>query len=73
MVGGPRAGLARLDELSSDPRLTGDHRLHSVRGHLLELAGDTAAAVSCYDTAARLTASRPQQRYLHARAARLRT
>jgi predicted RNA polymerase sigma factor len=39
MVDGPRKGLALLDN-----RLDGDHRLHSVRAHLLELAGDRAAA-----------------------------
>jgi len=42
-----------------------------VRGHLLELAGDRAAAVHCYQEAARRTTSLPRQRYLQTRAARL--
>src|SRR5262249_44151691 len=40
MVHGPRAGLDLLRALDSDPRLSGHHRLHAVRAHLLELAGD---------------------------------
>jgi predicted RNA polymerase sigma factor len=42
-----------------------------VRGHLLELAGDTAAALECYRKAARLATSVTEQRYLALRAARL--
>jgi predicted RNA polymerase sigma factor len=42
-----------------------------VRAHLLELAGDHAAARRGYETAARLTTSLPEQRYLESRAARL--
>jgi predicted RNA polymerase sigma factor len=49
-----------------------NHRLESVRGHLLELAGDTAAARDSYQRAARMTASVPEQHYLALRAARLR-
>lgn len=67
MVDGPRAGLELIDELP----LEGDHRLHTVRAHLLESAGDPGGAHAAYLTAARLTTSVPQQRYLHARAARL--
>ena len=47
------------------------HRLEAVRGHLLELAGDAAAARDSYQRAARMTASVPEQRYLALRAARL--
>ena len=43
MADGPDAGLALLDGL--DERLGDHHRLHSVRAHLLELAGDTVAAI----------------------------
>ncbi len=71
MVHGARAGLDLLGALEKDERIAGDHRLHAVRGHLLERAGDRAAARESYETAARLTASFPQQRYLNARAARL--
>jgi predicted RNA polymerase sigma factor len=39
MVHGPAAGLALVDELAADKRMARQHRLHAVRGHLLELAG----------------------------------
>jgi RNA polymerase sigma factor (sigma-70 family) len=72
MVEGPRAGLALLGTLDGDERMVRNHRLEAVRGHLLELAGDTAAARESYLQAARMTASVPEQRYLALRAARLR-
>jgi RNA polymerase sigma factor (sigma-70 family) len=71
MVRGPQEALARLDELADDERVAGDHRLHAVRAHLLEMAGDLDAARATYRDAAQRTASIPQQRYLLARAARL--
>jgi RNA polymerase sigma factor (sigma-70 family) len=71
MVQGPQAGLALLETLNADNRLSGHHRLHAVRAHLLEMAGDHEAALSCYRRAARLTTSLPEQHYLHSRAARL--
>jgi RNA polymerase sigma factor (sigma-70 family) len=71
MVEGAASGLALLETLESDDRIAGDHRLHSVRAHLLEMAGDHAAAVASYLEAAGRTTSLPQQRYLHARANRL--
>ncbi|TCO62718.1 RNA polymerase sigma factor [Actinocrispum wychmicini] len=66
MADGPRAGLDLLGPL--EKALAKDHRLHSVRAHLLEMAGDTEAARASYEHAARLTMSLPQQRYLKARA-----
>ena len=71
MVHGPRAGLALLGTLDDDVRMSRNHRLESVRGHLLELAGDLTAARESYQRAARMTASIPEQRYLALRAARL--
>ncbi len=71
MVRGPRAGLDLLEPLDADDRMTGHHRLDAVRAHLLEMAGDRAAARSSYRIAARRTTSLPEQRYLEARAARL--
>ena len=44
MVHGPRAGLDLLAALDGDDRLAGHHRLDAVRAHLLEMAGDAAAA-----------------------------
>jgi RNA polymerase sigma factor (sigma-70 family) len=71
MVNGPRAGLNLLATLDADDRIAGHHRLDAVRAHLLEMAGDVEAARASYRTAARRTASLPEQRYLEARAARL--
>jgi predicted RNA polymerase sigma factor len=71
MVHGPRAGLELLDALDVDGRLAGHHRLGAVRAHLLEMAGDHAAAIVHYRAAAGLTTSLPEQRYLIDRAARL--
>jgi len=71
MVSGPRAGLALLGTLDGDGRMAHTHRLESVRGHLLEQAGDLVAARESYRKAARMTASIPEQRYLALRAAHL--
>jgi RNA polymerase sigma factor (sigma-70 family) len=71
MVHGPRAGLALLGTLDSDDRMAHTHRLEAVRAHLLEIAGDVAAARESYRRAARMTASVPEQRYLALRAAQL--
>ena len=71
MLHGPRAGLTLLGTLDHDQRMTRNHRLEAVRGHLLELAGDFSAARESYQRAARMSASIPEQRYLALRAARL--
>jgi RNA polymerase sigma factor (sigma-70 family) len=71
MVAGPDAGLDLLAALESDRRLTGHHRLHATKAHLLEMAGDAKGAVASYREAARRTTSVPERRYLLARAARL--
>src|ERR1700730_11825933 len=71
MVQGARARLDLLGQLGVDERIAGDHRLHAVRAHLLEIAGDRVAAHDSYEAAARRTTNFPQKRYLHARAARL--
>jgi RNA polymerase sigma factor (sigma-70 family) len=71
MVRGPHAGLELLATLDDDDRLAEHHRLDAVRAHLLEMAGDHAAARANYQAAARRSTSLPEQRYLEARAARL--
>ncbi|MEU0557707.1 sigma-70 family RNA polymerase sigma factor [Dactylosporangium sp. NPDC006015] len=71
MVDGPAAGLAALDRVAGDPVLARHHRTAAVRAHLLDLAGDRAGAREQYRLAARRTLSRPEQRYLESRAARL--
>lgn len=72
MVDGPQAGLDLLSSLDADERMAGNHRLHAVRAHLLEMAGDDVAALASYRMAARGTTSLPERRYLEARVARLR-
>jgi RNA polymerase sigma factor (sigma-70 family) len=71
MVDGPQAGLEFLAVLSGDERMVKGHQLHAVRAHLLEMAGESDAARDAYLAAAARTSNLPQQRYLHARAARL--
>jgi RNA polymerase sigma factor (sigma-70 family) len=68
---GPEAALPLVDELAKDKRLADHHRLHAVRAHLLELAGELAEATSAYRKAASLTRSLPEQRYLNMKAAAL--
>jgi predicted RNA polymerase sigma factor len=67
-VRGPAAGLAVLGTVDAGGLA---HRAEAVRAHLLEDAGEPAAARNAYLAAARLTANLPEQRYLQLRAARL--
>lgn len=69
MVDGPAAGLSLLDQV--DERLAGHFRVDSVRGHLLEMLGDTEGALTHYRSAASRATSLPEQQYLTTRAARL--
>jgi len=70
-VHGPEAGLELLASLDGDGRVAGHHRVFAVRAHLLERTGDTDGARAAYREAARRTTSRPEQRHLEGRAARL--
>jgi RNA polymerase sigma factor (sigma-70 family) len=72
MVRGPDVALRELSgAVASAPALAGHHRAHAVRAHLLEMAGDAAAARESYREAARLTLSVPERRYLESRASGL--
>ncbi|WP_223409154.1 RNA polymerase sigma factor [Occultella gossypii] len=71
MAHDPAAGLEVLEPLRDDPALRRGHRIHAVRAHLLEMVGDRRAAREEYLTAARMSTSVPEQRYLNARAHRL--
>jgi RNA polymerase sigma factor (sigma-70 family) len=73
MSDGPQAGLTLLAGVAGDPRLAGNHRVAAVRGHLLERAGEPAAAADSYRRAARLTKSRPERDYLLRKATEART
>jgi len=70
-VRGPRAGLDVLATLDDDARVVGHHRLFAVRGHLLEMAGDRAAAREAFQGALRRTASTAEKRYLKGRIDRI--
>jgi predicted RNA polymerase sigma factor len=70
MVHGPRAGLTELAAAESDPALVGHHRVHALRAHLLDLAGDQETARAYYRLAACRTLSIPERRYLESCAAR---
>ncbi|MGD1222017.1 RNA polymerase sigma factor [Streptomyces krungchingensis] len=74
MVDGPSAALALLDRLDTDDRgpLAGHHRVHAVRAHLLDMAGEPMSAVNHYRLAAALTTNTPERRYLTTKAAQLR-
>jgi RNA polymerase sigma factor (sigma-70 family) len=73
MVHGPQAGLEQLSSAEADPALAGHHRVHAVRAHLHDMAGDRDAARTHYDLAARRTLSIPERRYLERQASRLAT
>jgi predicted RNA polymerase sigma factor len=66
---GAAAGLAVVEDL--DERLGDHHRLHAVRGHLLEKNGDVAGAVAELRAAAAGTNNLRERYHLTARAARL--
>ena len=71
MATGPKEGLALLEPLDSDNRITEHHRLEAVRAHLLEMSGDLDGARASYLQAARRTTSIPERNYLQSKADRL--
>jgi RNA polymerase sigma factor (sigma-70 family) len=73
MVHGPKAGLNLLDALKGDRRIAEHYRMDAVRAHLLEMAGDSQAAVGYYRAAAGKTVNLPERNYLLMQAARLAT
>jgi predicted RNA polymerase sigma factor len=71
MVHGPKIALEHLDSLHE--RLGDNYRLDAVRAHLLEMSGDTTAAVQHFEAAAKQTTNLPERDYLIAKAAKLRS
>ncbi|MQY08904.1 RNA polymerase sigma factor [Actinomadura macrotermitis] len=65
---GPVRGLALLDDLNQRHHLDRNpltrQREHAVRGHLLQMTGDTTRAAALYRQAAALTGNKVEQRYL---------
>ena len=54
---GPEAGLALVEDVRASGVLAGNHRLESVRAHLLEEAGRLDESRLAYELAAELTTS----------------
>jgi RNA polymerase sigma factor (sigma-70 family) len=69
MANGPDAGLAIVDRVAPD--LNGHHRLHAVRGHLLERTGDAVGAAAELRLAAAKATNAREQQHLFAEAARV--
>jgi predicted RNA polymerase sigma factor len=69
MFEGPETGFALLQPLEQP--LAGHHRLHAIRAHLLEMAGELDAAFAEYKTAANRTTNLPERDYLTMKAARV--
>ena len=63
MVRGPQAGLDELAALAADEHMADHHRVHSVRAHLLELAGEPRRPVPATGGGPRTT-SLAERRYL---------
>lgn len=68
MAHGPEAGLVLVEGL--DERLGDHHRLHAVRAHLYEMAGDTKTAIAEFRAAAARTTNLREQQYLNTKAAK---
>jgi RNA polymerase sigma factor (sigma-70 family) len=71
MVDGPARGLALVEALANDPRIAGHYRLHAVRAHLYERAGNSEQARGHFLAAADGTTSTPERNYLIVKAQRL--
>lgn len=67
MAHGSQVGIDLLADPSFDAQLSNDHRLHSVRGQLLERLERFGEAREAYARAVGLTTSLPHMRYLNAR------
>jgi RNA polymerase sigma-70 factor (ECF subfamily) len=73
IVDGPAAGLALMDELADDPRLTAHHLLPAARADLLRQLGRTTEAVREYRRALDLVGNDPEREFLSRRLADLAT
>jgi RNA polymerase sigma-70 factor (ECF subfamily) len=71
MFHGPRAGLAAVDALAADPRLTGVHLVPAARADLLARSGRVAEAVAELDRAMKLAPTPQERRQLAERRAEL--
>jgi RNA polymerase sigma-70 factor (ECF subfamily) len=67
MADGPRAGLARLDAIASDPRLAGYPYFHAARADMLRRLDARAEAVGAYRRALELTGNAVERAFLRGR------
>ena len=73
MADGPHAGLAVLDELAGDPRLSGYHPLHAARGELLARAGQPVEGAIELERAAELAPTEQERTQIRRRLTSLRS
>jgi len=73
MGGDLDAGLAIVEQLSTDARLQGYYLLDATRADLLRRRGDTAQAAAAYERALVLAPSETERRYLTRRLAEIRS
>jgi RNA polymerase sigma-70 factor, ECF subfamily len=71
MVDGPEAGLALLDTLAGEPRLTGYHLLPAARADLLRRLGRRDEAADAYRRALETVGNEPEREFLRRRLAEL--
>jgi RNA polymerase sigma-70 factor (ECF subfamily) len=71
MVDGPAAGLALLDALVADRRLSGYHLLPAARADLLRQLGRAEEAARAYQDALGLAGNEPEREFLRRRLASL--
>ena len=69
LVFGPAAGLAALDKVAHDPRLTRSSLVATVRADLLRRAGDYREAAGWYRKALESNGSEPGRAFLRRRLA----
>jgi RNA polymerase sigma-70 factor, ECF subfamily len=69
MVHGPAAGLAELEALDGDPRLTGYRYLPAAKADLLRRLGRDAEAAAAYERALALTPNETERDFLSGRLA----
>lgn len=73
MRDGPSRGLDLIDQLATDPRLSGHHLLYSAQADLLRRLGRRQEAAVAYELALSMPQNLPERRYLERRLAEVST
>lgn len=71
MADGPAAGLALLEPLKGDPKLSRYALYHAVIGDLAQRSGDIATARAAFVEALKLPCSAPERRFIESKLARI--